>query len=205
MTDFKISPKYYASSWFDLDLTSKKSADWKTAIDIFEDRIRGRFLKQVEFLESNTNAEIKYFSGFSIMAIDCLLIETLQQFFNGTKRTGKDRDERTFHDFFSRSVDFSDFFDTIEKTKIFYVQIRCGILHQAQTKKMSTIHMKSGTPLAAWVDNSDHSKGISINRIKFHKALSESFENYITELRKDRNLNLRRKFERKMNMIANQT
>lgn len=205
MTDFKISPKYYASKWLGLDLTSKNSADWKTAIEIFEDRIRGRFLKQVEILESNKITEIKYFSGFSIMAIDCLLIETLQQFYNGAKRTGKDQDESSFHDFFSRSKDFSAFFDTIDKTKIFYVQIRCGILHQAQTKKMSTIHMKSGTPLAAWVDNSDYSQGISINRIKFHKALLDSFQRYLTDLRKDSNLNLRRKFERKMNMIAKQT
>lgn len=204
MEDFKISPKYKASKWLSLDLTKKDSPDWKIAIDIFEDRIKGRFLKQVELLETSRNSDVKYFSGFSIMAIDCLLIETLQQFYKGTKRTGKDEDEKMFHDFFSRTSELAKFFDKIDKTKIFYNQIRCGILHQAQTKKQSIIHIKSGTPLAEWVDINDHSKGLSINRYKFHKALLSNYEKYINDLRNDRNLNLRRKFQRKMSMIARQ-
>ena len=204
-TDFKISPKYRASKWLSLDLTQKDSVDWQTGIDIFDDRIKGRFLKQVQILESNSDSQIKYFSGFAIMAIDCLLIETLQQFYKGAKRTGKEQDEKMFHDFFQRTAELSIFFDTTAKTNIFYVQIRCGILHQAQTKKKSTIHVKAGTPLAQWVDNADYSQGVSINRQKFHKALLSVYENYVADLRSNNNLNLRRKFERKMNMIANQT
>ncbi len=204
-TDFKISPKYTASKWLSLDLKQKDSTDWQTAVDIFDDRIKGRFLQQVEVLESNSDSQIRYFSGFAIMAIDCLLIETLQQFYNGSKRTGKEQDEKMFHDFFQRTAEFSAFFDNSIKTNIFYVQIRCGILHQAQTKKKSTIHVKSGTPLAQWVDISDHSQGISINRHKFHKALLSVYEKYIVDLRSNNNLNLRRKFERKMNIIAKQT
>jgi len=204
-TDFKISPKYKASKWLSLDLTQKDSADWQTAVDIFDDRIKGRFLKQVQVLESNSDSQIRYFSGFAIMAIDCLLIETLQQFYNGSKRTGKEQDEKMFHDFFQRTAELSTFFDTTVKTNIFYVQIRCGILHQAQTKKKSTIHVKIGTSLAQWVDSSDYSQGVSINRHKFHKALLSVYEKYILNLRSNNNLNLRRKFERKMNMIANQT
>ena len=203
--DFKISPKYKASKWLSLNLTQKDSADWQIAVDIFEDRIKGRFLKQVEVLESNSDRQIKYFSGFAIMAIDCLLIETLQQFYKGTKRTGKAQDEVMFHEFFQRTLDLSSFFDTAAKTNVFYVQIRCGILHQAQTKKKSTIHIRSGTPIAQWVDIADHSQGLSINRHKFHKALVGVYEKYVADLRSNNNLNLRRKFERKMNMIANQT
>ncbi len=205
MRDFKISPKYYASKWLSLNLKEKDSTDWEIAFDIFEDRIAGRFLKQIEILESNEDPEIKYFSGFSIMAIDCLLIETLQQFYNGTKRTGKGQDEKVFHDFFSRSSFFSTFFNEIDKTRIFYNHIRCGILHQAQTKKQSIIHIRGNTPLIEWIDKADYSKGLSINRYEFHKALLEVYEKYLRDLRSTKNLNLRRKFEKKMNIIAKQT
>jgi hypothetical protein len=203
--DFKISPKYKASKWLSLNLTKKDSTDWQIAVDIFDDRIKGRFLKQVQVLESNSDLQIKYFSGFAIMAIDCLLIETLQQFYKGTKRTGKKQDDIIFHNFFQRSSEFSVFFDTTAKTNIFYVQIRCGILHQAQTKKKSSIHIKIGSPLAQWIDPTDYSQGLSINRLKFHNALLSVYEKYISDLRSNNNLNLRRKFEKKMTLIVNQT
>ncbi len=140
--DFKISPIYKASDWKSLDLKQKESPDWQIAVDIFDDRIQGRFLKQIKALESHQNKLLKEFSGFAIIAIDCLLIETLQQFYRGTKRTGKNQDEQIFHDFFKRSKDLSSFFDSLDKTKIFYSHIRCGILHQAQTRKSPLFILK---------------------------------------------------------------
>ena len=69
----------------------KDSPGWKTAIDIFEDRVEGRFLKQIEILAGKNDGKIREFSGFAIIALDCLLIETLRQFYRGSKRTGKDQ------------------------------------------------------------------------------------------------------------------
>lgn len=102
-----------------------------------------------------------------------------------------------FHDFFQKAPEFSAFFDTLAKSNVFYNQIRCGILHQAQTKKRSTIHIKYGSPLAAWIDISDPPQGISINRVLFHKAVLNLYTSYIAQLRSDNHLNLRRKFERR--------
>lgn len=204
-TDFKISPNYFASKWKGLDLSKKDSADWAIAVDIFEDRINGRFLKQVDELTSNRDKNVRAFSGFVIIAIDCLLIETLEQFYRGKKRTGKDKDDQMFHDFFQRSAELKHFFDTIDKSRIFYSQIRCGILHQAQTKKQSTIHIKSGTPALSWIDITDNQKGISINRNKFHKAVKNVFTQYLSDLRKGKDFNLRQKMQRKMNFIATQS
>lgn len=204
-TDFKISPKYFASKWNELSLTNKESKDWQTAIDIFEDRIRGRFFQQVEALKLNKNRNVREFSGFIIVAIDCLLIETLEQFYRGVKRTGKDQDDQIFHDFFQRSEELKLFFGIIDKSKVFYSQIRCGLLHQAQTKKQSIIHIKSGTPTLTWIDINDIQKGISINRNKFHKAIEKVFTEYTSALRKGKDLNLRQKLKRKMNFIATQS
>lgn len=204
-SDVRISPQFKSSRWVKLDLLAKDSPDWKTAVDIFEDRIEGRFLKQIEILADNKDRNIREFSGFAIMALDCLLIETLQQFCRGSKRTGKDQDDVMFHDFFQRTPEFSAFFDTLAKTNVFYNQIRCGILHQAQTKKRSIIHIKYGSPLAAWIDMNDPLQGISINRALFHKAVLKVYTSYVAQLRSNNHLNLRRKFEKKMNIIVSQT
>jgi len=205
ITDFKISPNYFASKWKELELSKKDSADWSIAIDIFEDRINGRFLKQVDELTANKDKNVRAFSGFVIIAIDCLLIETIEQFYRGIKRTGKDKDDQMFYDFFQRSSELKQFFDTLDKSKVFYNQIRCGILHQAQTKKQSTIHIKKGTPALSWVDANDIQKGISINRNKFHKAVKAVFTQYLSDLKKGKDLNLRQKMQRKMNFIATQS
>jgi hypothetical protein len=109
-----------------------------------------------------------------------------------------------FHDFFKRAPDLSAFFDTPDKTYIFYSQIRCGILHQAQTKKRSVIHMKKGTPIAAWINPAHHEDGVSINRVKFHQAVCSVYNTYVVELRGNQHLDLRRRFEKKMNGIAKQ-
>lgn len=203
--DFKISPKYKVSDWCSLNLKKENSRDWQKAIDIFDDRIQGRFLRQVVALESNKDNHVKEFSGFAIMAIDCLLIETLQQFYFGKECTAKGKHAEAFHNFFQRLNKLASFFDTIDKTKIFYSHIRCGILHQAQTKKNSILHIRVKSPILEWVNIRDSSEGISINRKKFHSAVIEVYENYVNELRSDSNLDLRRKFEKKMNIIANQT
>ena len=204
MTDkgIKISPKYYKSDWDELSLNGLNS-DWNKAVDIFDDRMKGRFFKQIELLDNNPNREIGIFAGFSIMSLNCLLIETMEQFINGRIRTGQGMDEKAFFDFFQRSTEFSKFFDTQGKARIFYQQIRCGLLHQAQTKRESTIHIKSEKMLQ-WVDPSDIGKGIRVQRKKFHKEILKIYEDYCDDLRDMRNLNLKNKFKRKMEYIINQ-
>ena len=147
----RISPKYYQKDWKDLRLVNKYSPDWDTAIKIFEDRMEGRFLKQIKILNRNPDRKIGEFSGFAIMSLDCLFIETLEQFYKGKIRTGQGMDVKAFFSFFQRSSQFRDFFNTLSKAKIFYEQIRCGLLHQAQTKKKSTIHINNEKMLQ-WVN-----------------------------------------------------
>ena len=77
--------------------------------------------------------------GFNIMAICCLMIETLESFHQGWKDTngrivhnGKNisKSECSFHLFFQNNAHFESF---IGWEKDFYKGIRCGILHQAET------------------------------------------------------------------------
>jgi len=66
------------------------------------------------------------------MAIDCLLIETLQQFIKGVSETPRRKNECYFKNFLISR--FKEDFDD-EKAKMFYEQIRCGILHCIRPKQ----------------------------------------------------------------------
>lgn len=47
----RISPKYCQKDWKNLSLLNRDSPDWNIAIKIFEDRMEGRFLKQIDLLD----------------------------------------------------------------------------------------------------------------------------------------------------------
>jgi hypothetical protein len=187
----------------DLLLVNRDSPDWDIAIKIFKDRMEGRFLKHIELLNKNPNRKIGIFAGFAIMSLDCLFIETLEQFCKGKIRTGQGMDEKAFFDFFQRSPKFKMFFNTQTKAIIFYQQIRCGLLHQAQTKRKSTIHIRNEEMLQ-WVNPQKIEEGLKIQRILFHDEVVDIYNSYVHKLEDKRNLNLRRKLKRKMNFIVNQ-
>ena len=153
-------------------------SDWNTAVYIFEDRIYGRFLNIIETIEK------KLFSGFSVMALDCLLCETLQQLYEG--RDKSERYGKTFISFLTTSS-FVEYFGTDNEKDtslagVFYDQIRCGILHQAEAKKTSLIKIGVEYPLVGWID--DEHTGLTVNRKEFHRRLDEEFRTYVASLRK---------------------
>lgn len=67
--------------------------------------------------------------GFSIMAISCLMIESLESFKNGWEDT-RNKSEKAFKSFFERETEF-EIFRTVSSQ--FYKNVRCGILHQSET------------------------------------------------------------------------
>src|SRR5205085_7722165 len=106
-------------------------SEWKKAIVIVHDRIEGRFLRMVE------NIEDKEFSGFAALAIDCLLIETLQQFKEGVEETPRRKVGRYFENFL-RQTSFGQYFDD-GAAEMFYTHFRCGILRKAEIKGSSKV------------------------------------------------------------------
>lgn len=177
--------------WEAIDLANEEG--WKKAIIIFEDRIRGRFLKIIDQIKCST------FSGFAIMALDCLLIETLQQFYEGVEETPRRQNQEYFCRFL-KQTSFNEFFDEC-RARMFYQQIRNGILHQAETKGSSRIWIREGTPLVEYADDGN---GLLINRNKFHEQLVHEFENYVAQLRRNNppDNGLRERFKRKMDSIC---
>ncbi|HEC36343.1 MAG TPA: hypothetical protein ENI39_07400 [Anaerolineae bacterium] len=192
----RIAPSRYGGHWTiedwkGLDFSTEEG--WQRGVDIFEDRISGRFLGIVEAIQGYE------FSGFAVMALDCLLIETLQQFYEGKAETPRGQSGKYFRRFLTRTS-FSEFFDT-KKADVFYSSIRCGILHQAEIKGTSRILIRSGTPLVSWAQDRN---GLVINRRLFHQQLECEFRHYVARLRQNDppDEELRRRFKRKMDAIC---
>jgi hypothetical protein len=179
--DISISPKYRKSHWQE----ALANNDWKRMVEIFEDRIEGRFLKSIRLIANGRN--IGECSGFSILALDCLIIETLNQFYSGLDETEGAHD-KAFWDFFKNSEWLKGHFSR-GKAFTFYSHYRCGILHQAQTKKKSVVRINQSTMIQS-VEN-DISKGLIVDRSIFHRALEEEISSYMGKLKKRR----QRKFQ----------
>ena len=84
-----IAPGVTSDEYKKLNLNDNDSSDWKNAIAIFNARISSRYLEPVDLLirddENRRPIDRRY--GFSILGIDCLLIETLQSFREGLTDT----------------------------------------------------------------------------------------------------------------------
>jgi hypothetical protein len=185
----RISPKYTDAHWKALTFTTE--ADWQRGVDIFEDRIRRRFLDTIQHFERME------FAGFAVLALDCLLIETLQQFRRGEDETLDGDGRAEFADFLTKTR-FGKFFDPNTARK-FYWQIRNGILHQGEVKGNARVVIKRSAPV---VELTHDGRGIVVNRLRFHREMVQYVDEYVAQLRDPANADLRKKLRRKMNYIC---
>ena len=126
---------------------------WRRAVeDFFHERLRGRYLDPIEILQGHSRLEGE---GFSIVAIQCTLIEFLESTIQGVnyryvRRPGDLGDYEysnsrdVFMKFLTQRVPFSAAFDAALAAE-FYADIRCGVLHEARSKGRWRIHAKSMT------------------------------------------------------------
>jgi len=136
----------------------------------------------------------RYRHGFSIMAICCLMIETLESFKQGWQDTrGRNRiakmhnSELAFHLFFQSEKLFKDL---IGFENEFYRCVRCGILHQAET--VEGWHV---TRRGVMFDQ----KSKTINATIFLRRLGHSLNTYCDDLKTlDWNSNEWKRFRDKM-------
>jgi hypothetical protein len=192
----QIAPGVDAAVWQGLKLDDPNSADWAKAVDILAARIHDRYIEPVDFLivsEANKPPSERRF-GFTVLAIDSLVVETLGAFIEGLEDT-EGKSKKTFCTFLRTRKQFGAEFTTDDLAKKFYEQFRCGILHQAESGGESKVW--SVGPLLRVEGNA-----ITVNRNKFHDCVKAEFQTYLSELRDPRNLVLRENFRRKMGFIS---
>ncbi|WP_343101154.1 hypothetical protein [Romboutsia sp. MSSM.1001216sp_RTP31141st1_G3_RTP31141_220114] len=189
-----ISVEFRREDFMELGLTMDSEDDkWDRAINIFDDRIRGRFLNQIENL-TKYNDLIR--DGFSIMALNCLLIETLLQFKNGWDQTPSGRNKIEYKKFLKE--EFPEIFNNDKIAKLFYEDIRCGILHSAQTKNRSKLTFEQEYIVKLEEDN----QVIVVDVIKITNAILIYYERYKNTIRDNMNFRLRENFLNKMMYIC---
>ncbi len=187
MDALRISPRYTSLDWQCLDSSNPK--DWSKAVKIVRDRLEGRFLRFA------SDCLKKLDSGFVVLAIDCLLAETLQQFREGiTDGTGQSTKMITR---FLEGSQFQPDFNA-DARKAFYVDIRCGLLHQAEAKKMWLIRRKQPSLLQETAGG----EGYIIDVGRFHAALQNSFDEYLKAVVESSNALLRSNLWKKMDHIC---
>ena len=185
-----ISLNFKKSDFANLNLVLESSNEvWKKAVDIFNDRINGRFIEPITSLRYNASK-----NGFVIMAVDCLLIDTFYQFENGLDENSNNN-KRNYCSFLYKN--FQSLFATKEQAEEFYIKIRCGILHSAQTKSNGVLTIDRENPIEFQNDV------LYVSVEKFTDCLMLYFYEYKQKLLNNENQKLRENFIKKMNFICN--
>ena len=196
-----ISPSYAREEYLKLNLKEDSPLEtWERAILIFRDRIEGRFLNPIidliDYPSCNTNKVMV--NGFAAMGLMCLLIDTFMQFKNGYPQSVLNSVENR--------IEYTDFmittlrFDTVEANR-FYNDIRCGILHSAETKNGSCLVPENAFPIKTeYIGEGKTILKVSVPGM--FRALVHYFMSYCRELMKPKDLDCRRKFCTKMDDIT---
>jgi hypothetical protein len=161
---------------------------WTLAFnEYFRKRLELRYLNPIKTLQDNDTYRGE---GFSIVAIQCTLIEFLESTVQGTNFRLPQKGHKLlefeyssskamFLAFLSKEMPFSNVFD--EKSALdFYTGVRCGLLHEARTKDDWTISAKSSSGSIANV------RERIVYRNNFQAALLEFVDIYGQRLRRDR-------------------
>jgi len=192
----QIAPGVDATTWQALKLDDPHSSDWDAAIHILSARIHERYIGPIDFLitseATKPASERRY--GFTVLAVDCMLVETLGAFVEGLEDT-EGKSKKTFCNFLRTRKIFAVEFTTDELAEKFYKQFRCGILHQAESGGESKVW--SVGPMLRVEGNA-----ITVNRSKFHESLKAEFQDYLSDLRDPKKIALRANFRKKLNFIS---
>jgi hypothetical protein len=190
----QIAPGFTSVDWRRLNLDDNLHDDWQRAVQALRDRLWKRYVEPVDALIHNEPINPNERTvGFTVLAIDCLLVEAYACFRLGIlDSSGQSR--RIYTSLLSQRPRFSVYFDANRAAR-FYEAFRCGILHQAETPNDCLIW--SIGPL--WDERDD---ATYVNRTAFHAELKAELEEYFAELRAGPAGELRTMFRRKMDHIA---
>ena len=213
-----ISIHYSAQDYIALNLSVEQSseADWNTAINILTERFEERYFSTIHYLSfdfAERRKTIEKFekNGFAIMALNCLLIDTFYQFEYGLESSSElnpvtqDKGVGRHYTTFLRTK-FPQLFTVQPRTgnkdlaDLFYSDIRCGILHSAQTKGCSMLACEGG-PVLDYIYR-PNKVGIRVDVNQLSDMLEDYFyKDYLQRLN-DRDEDTRKAFIDKMNFVC---
>lgn len=143
----------------------EKEEDKTGIIEFIKSRFTERYITPLR-----CDTELKH--GFCTMAICCLMIEALESFWQGWDDSRR-QSKSAFCSFFNRSQNLSIFNGYIES---FYEDVRCGILHQAETRMGWRIR-RNGCLFAPQTK--------TINATLFHNEMEKCLHYYCSTLEQE--------------------
>ena len=178
---------------------SDRTSPWDRAYrDYYRQRLDLRYLEPIRTLQENGSYQGE---GFSIVSIQCALIEFLAATHNGCAYRFLTRGEilgpheysssrQLFVDFLQQVPPFSSVFTTPAIATEFYGSVRCGLLHEATTKNGWRIHASGPAAI-------DAAKKI-VFRNQFQTLMLAYIEDFGARLLNDKDLQeaFLRKFDR---------
>jgi hypothetical protein len=162
----KLSPRYTEKHWNDA-FNGRK--EWDTAINIVEDRINGRWLDAADRLLDEPH------SGFAILAIDCIVLESLWGFMNG-KGVPRRGEKQVYREILAGP----SFRLTAAQSDSFRELVRNGIMHDAETRNRWLV--EKTIPRDVLVRKNKNGDYV-LNRTKFHSALKAAFNDWVRKIR----------------------
>jgi hypothetical protein len=138
---------------------------WSKKPGFLKQRLRERYIDPIERLAP------EHKNGFNIMAVSCLMIETLESFYQGLADT-KTKSRECFEMFFARQQRFKAIQDAGLATS-FYYDVRCGILHLGETRGGWTV-----SRTGAMFDRAN----MGVNATAFHQQIAVALNDYCAEL-----------------------
>ena len=135
-------------------------------INLISNRFDERYLAPIKSIPQKEK------NGFCSMAVSCLMIEALESFWRGWGDT-QSKSELAFCSFFDRSDNLKVFRGHARE---FYRNVRCGILHQAETTGGWKL-LRKGVLF--------DSTSMTINATEFHKQMRFCLNHYCATLNKE--------------------
>lgn len=198
--------------------------DWETAIELFDKRLKRKFFNPVQLIINEQKLEGE---GFTILTVQCSLIEMLSSFrkgeiFNHKKKATSPAYEysesrKMFVDFLKSASIFKDIFwesaddkdenltTALFDPEDFYSSVRCGLMHEARTKNNWFINAAPRTLKVKTEKNFLQHKGDKkiIYRTILHHRLLTYLSDYNNELRQENKdgKKLRKFFARKLDHL----
>ncbi len=188
MNNPQIAGRKRASDWRALRkilLEQSTPQLWEQACrDFFIERLETRYFEPIRRLQAEGAWAGQ---GFAIMVILCSLVEFLESTVRGLKYKYRgpcgqyeyDSSREVFMDFLVSRKPFSDVFRDRDIALEFYQAVRCGLMHEAQTKSGWVIWAKSYRK--AIIDRGQR----KVYRDDFYDAICEVVQDYAKQLVSD--------------------
>ena len=188
-----ISDKYTYEDYLELNFKVDRSEKiWEKAIDIFVDRIVTRYFLSINKLMERTDRYAMRKYGFAIVTLQCSLIDTLAKFrYGANKRRNKERFTTFLNEYFIEGENSKYLADRV------YEDIRCGIVHSGATDNKSGLSCEC-MELISLLPNG----AISLDLIILQEKLKKYFLEYVQNLTKKKETELRKNFVYTMNIVC---